>query len=182
MSEVSKDFVFELLIPKIEGEVGDVGRENVVLEAILSAKGVQGQQMAGAASLSLTLINVHEEIAQINENVDVIENYLRVKATQAIEENMKKAEASHYEEAQAGIDTMIQQIQGSKKARKEKMMHLVDDLQQIKQKCSKESYQAEGRKWMVNAQSAHSKKGGYQYSNAIQTEMVMMQKAKKGKW
>jgi len=41
---------------------------------------------------------------------------------------MKKAEASHYEEAQAGIDTMIQQIQGSKKARKEKMMHLVDDL------------------------------------------------------
>jgi len=63
MSEVSKDFVFELLIPKIEGEVGDVGRENVVLEAILSAKGVQGQQMAGAASLSLTLINVHEEIA-----------------------------------------------------------------------------------------------------------------------
>ena len=26
MSEVSKDFVFELLIPKIEGEVGDIGR------------------------------------------------------------------------------------------------------------------------------------------------------------
>jgi uncharacterized protein YsxB (DUF464 family) len=53
--------------------------------------------MAGAASLSLTLINAHEEIAEINENVEVIENYLRVKAAEAIEENMKKAEASKYE-------------------------------------------------------------------------------------
>ena len=64
--------------------------------------------------------------------MEVIENYLRVKATEAIEENMKKAESSKYEEAQAGIETMIQHIQGSKKARKEKMMHLVDDLEQIK--------------------------------------------------
>jgi len=44
----------------------------VVLEAILAAKGIQGQQMGGAANLSLTLINAHEEIAEINENVDVI--------------------------------------------------------------------------------------------------------------
>ena len=60
MSDVSKDFVFELHIPKIEGEVGDVGRENLVLEAILGAKGVQGQHMVGEASLSVTLINTHE--------------------------------------------------------------------------------------------------------------------------
>ena len=97
MSEISKDYVFELTIPKIEGEVGDVGREHVVCEGILGAKGVQGQQMAGASSLSLTLINPNEEIAEINENVDVIENYLRVKAAEAIEENMKKAEENKFE-------------------------------------------------------------------------------------
>lgn len=51
----------------------------------------------------------------------MIENYLRVKATEAIEENMKKAENNKYEEAQKGIDQMIQVIQGSKRARKEKM-------------------------------------------------------------
>ena len=51
----------------------------------MEAKGVNNQQMAGECNLSLTLINSHEEIAEINENVDVIENYLRAKAAEAIE-------------------------------------------------------------------------------------------------
>ncbi len=59
MSEISKEFVFELSIPAIAGEVGDIGREHVVLEGILAAKGVQGQQMGGACNLTLTLINSH---------------------------------------------------------------------------------------------------------------------------
>lgn len=77
--------------------------------------------MVGACSLSLTLINPKEEIAEINENVEVIENYLIAKAADAIEENMKKAEANHFEEAQQGIDSMINNIQSNKKARKQKM-------------------------------------------------------------
>jgi len=76
---------------------------------------------------------------------------------------------------------MIQNIQCNKKARKDKMEHLVNDLQLIKEKCSKQSYQEEGRKWMVNAKSAHANKASYQYSNAVQTQMVMQQKAKKSK-
>lgn len=47
MSEISKDFVFELVVPAIGGEVGDIGREHVVMEGIMGAKGVNGQQMAG---------------------------------------------------------------------------------------------------------------------------------------
>jgi hypothetical protein len=35
--------VFELTIPAIEGEVGDIVREHVVIEAILDAKGMNGQ-------------------------------------------------------------------------------------------------------------------------------------------
>jgi len=42
MTDSSKDFVLELTIPVIEGEVGDIGREHVVLEGIFSAKGVLG--------------------------------------------------------------------------------------------------------------------------------------------
>jgi uncharacterized protein YegL len=168
MSEISKEFVFELTVPAIGGEVGDIGREHVVLEGIMQAKGVHGQQMEGACNLFLTLINPHEEIAEVNENVDVIENYLRVKAAEAIEENMKKAEANKFEEAQQGIDLMIHNIQNNKKARKEKMDVLVQDLQQIRSKCSKQDYQQEGKKWMVSAQNAHSNKMNYQYANSIQ--------------
>lgn len=112
----------------------------------------------------------------------MIENYLRVKATEAIEENMKKAEANKYEEAQAGIDQMINHIQSNKKARKEKMDNLVQDLQQIRAKCSKQEYHQEGRKWMVNAQQAHMSKANYQYANCVQTQMVEERRAKKSKY
>ena len=85
---------------------------------------------------------------------------------------MKKAEANKFEEAQSGIDTMINNIQGNKKARKEKMDVLVKDLEQIRSKCSKQDYQQEGRKWMMNMQQAHSNKVNYQYANSVQTAMV----------
>jgi hypothetical protein len=60
MSEISKEFVFELTIPAIGGEVGDIVREHIVLEGVMQAKGINGQQMDGACNLSLTLINAHE--------------------------------------------------------------------------------------------------------------------------
>jgi len=74
---------------------------------------------------------------------------------------------------------MINNIQGNKKVRKEKMESLVNDLHQIREKCSKQEYQQEGRKWMVNAQNAHSNKANYQYSNAVQSQMVQERKMKK---
>ncbi len=64
-----------------------------------------------------------------------------MKATEAIEENMKKAEQNKFEEAQHGIDLMINNIQTNKKVRKDKMESLVNDLQQIREKCSKQEYQ-----------------------------------------
>ena len=74
---------------------------------------------------------------------------------------------------------MIQCIQENKKVRKDKMDHLVNDLNQIKQKCSKQDWQSEGRKWMKNAQQAHSMQNNYQYSNCIQSTMVEQRKALK---
>lgn len=54
---------------------------------------------------------------------------------------MKKAEQNKFEEAQHGIDMMINNIQTNKKVRKDKMESLVNDLQQIREKCSKQEYQ-----------------------------------------
>lgn len=92
---------------------------------------------------------------------------------------MKKADEQKYEEAQTGIDAMINSIQTNKKARKEKMESLVNDLQQIREKCSKQDWGNEGRKWMKNAQVAHQQQKNYQYSNCIQAEMVSKRKAAK---
>lgn len=40
MSGITKDFVFELEIPSINTEVGDIDRDHNVIEGIFSGKGV----------------------------------------------------------------------------------------------------------------------------------------------
>lgn len=67
---------------------------------------------------------------------------------------------------------MIQCIQANKVARKQKMDGLVNDLNNIKQKCSPQLYAQEGRKVATSAQQAHSYQNNYQYSNCIQTTML----------
>ena len=121
MSGITKDYVFEILVPFINTEIGDLDRDHDILEALFTAKGVDNSNMSGECFFKITLLNESEEIPEVNENIDVIENHLRVIAAEAIEENMKKAEKNQYDEAQKGIDTMINYIQSNKKARKEKM-------------------------------------------------------------
>lgn len=43
MSGITKDFVMELQIPAINADVGDLDRDHNILEAIFTAKGVNGQ-------------------------------------------------------------------------------------------------------------------------------------------
>ena len=125
------------------------------------------------------MLNEMEEIPEENENVDVIENYLRVRAAEAIEENISRADMQQYDEAQKGIDNMINYIQSNKRARKEKMEHLVQDLNQVRAKCSKQDWGNEGRKAMRGAQQAHWNQNNFQYSNAVQAEMVSKRKTAK---
>jgi hypothetical protein len=42
----------------------------------------------------------------------------------------------------------------------------------IRQKCSNQEYQNEGRKWMINAQNAHSNQSNFGYANCVQFNMV----------
>lgn len=179
MSGISKDYVFELEIPAIDAEVGDLDRDHNIIEGIFMAKGVNGKNISGECVLKLTMLNHNEEIPEENENVDVTENYIRVKAAEAIEENIARADMQQFEEAQKGIDEMIGYIQSNKRVRKEKMDHLVEDLNQIRAKCSRQDYGSGGRKEMWHAQKAHSNQNNFQYSNAIQSEMVTKRKAMK---
>lgn len=57
MSGVSKDYVFELVIPAISAEVGDLDREHEVIEGIMSAKGLNQELMNSEYCLKLALLN-----------------------------------------------------------------------------------------------------------------------------
>ena len=78
-----------------------------------------------------------------------------MKASAAIEENLKKADNNNYVEAQQGIDQMINDIRTNKRARKEKVDNLVNDLELIRNKCSAQDYAHEGRKHMKKAWQGH---------------------------
>lgn len=179
MSGITRDFVFELDIPAINTEVGDIERDHNVIEGIFTAKSINHKNLTGECCLELTLLNENENIPETIENVEVVENYLRVKAAEAIEENIKKADKQQFAEAQKGIDNMIQCIQSNKIARKEKMDHLVTDLQQIKQKCSQNEYASEGRKLAMSSGQSHTMQNNFQYSNCIQSSMLSDMRSKK---
>lgn len=57
MSGISKDYVFELEIPALHVEVGDIERDHNVIEGIFTAKGVNGQNINGQCVLKLTMLN-----------------------------------------------------------------------------------------------------------------------------
>ncbi len=113
----------------------------------------------------------------------MVENYYRVKATEAIEEGMKKAEQNKFEEAQKGIETMIHSIGNNKKVRKEKMQHLVEDLEKVQKKCNHSDWHGGGgQKWAQNAAHSNMQMNNYAYSNQMQQAMVNNVKAKKKMW
>ena len=47
MSGITKDYVFEILIPAIDAEVGDIDRDRDILEGVFVGKGVNNQNMSG---------------------------------------------------------------------------------------------------------------------------------------
>ena len=47
MSGITKDYVFEIVIPAIDAEVGDLNRDHDVLEGIFIGKSVNHQNMSG---------------------------------------------------------------------------------------------------------------------------------------
>ena len=47
MSGISKDYVFEILIPKIDTQVGDLDRDHEILEGIFTGKGLDNANLSG---------------------------------------------------------------------------------------------------------------------------------------
>ena len=104
--------------------------------------------------------------------MEVIENYLRVMAAETIRKGVDKADKQQYKEAQEDLDYMIGYIEGQKRARKEKMEPLVNDLKQCRDKCKPVEYHYGGKKGMKMAEKGHGKQGNFHYQNTEQVKMV----------
>lgn len=136
LSGARKDFVFEVEIPHLDFLVGDVDRSHEVLMASFAAKMVDGKTVDGETRLSITLLNPEELIPEDKEDIEVVENFFRVKAAEAIEVGVGSADQRRFTEAQGGLDKMIQAIEANPRVRKDRVQHVVEDLRQVREKCS----------------------------------------------
>ncbi|KAL4509553.1 hypothetical protein ABPG73_022769 [Tetrahymena malaccensis] len=148
-SGVSKDFIFELTIPKSEIKgLQDFERNIETIRVQLTASPLDQEQtkIVKENNLVLTLFTESEQIAQdleMNDNVEF--NYIRVKAAQAIEDAMKYADRNQYNEGQIVLSDMLKKIEQSHPKNQSKLQVLKEDLIQCQQNVQPQVYQMQGR-------------------------------------
>ncbi|EAR86689.3 von willebrand factor type A domain protein (macronuclear) [Tetrahymena thermophila SB210] len=147
-SGVSKDFIFELTVPKSEiKDLQDFERNLEIINVQLTARPVDSMlQTLKESKLVLTLFTDNEQVAQdseINDNVEF--NYIRVKAAQAIEEAIKYADQNQYNQGQHVLSDMLKQIEKSHPKNQAKLQVLKDDLVQCQQNVQPQVYQIQGK-------------------------------------
>lgn len=72
ISDVSKDFVFELNIPACAFELGDFERNQTILKATFEAVTPSKEIIIGGSQLSLTFFNHYESLAVREEDAEVV--------------------------------------------------------------------------------------------------------------
>lgn len=87
-------------------------------------------------------------------------------------DSIKLAEQGNFDEARKKIDDILETIKYHPSIRKDKVKGLIEDLEFAKQKCTRQVFQSEGRKEMVNLCYANTNNCSYQFSNVCQQQML----------
>ncbi|KAL4464389.1 hypothetical protein ABPG73_017868 [Tetrahymena malaccensis] len=140
-SGISKDFIFEITIPKSEvNGLQDFERNLEVINVKLTAQPIVQKlnyKIVKENKLILTLLTQNEEnshYTDINENFEF--NYFRVKAAQAIEEAIQFADKKQYQEGQDILSDMQKKLENSHPNNMEKLNIIKEDLIQCQQNIS----------------------------------------------
>ncbi|EAR89933.1 von willebrand factor type A (vWA) domain was originally protein (macronuclear) [Tetrahymena thermophila SB210] len=191
LSGISKDFIFEITIPANNVErLEDFERNAEIVKATVSAIPVDPTYTTKVVkdnNLVLTLFTQNEKVAQDSEINDSVElNYLRVKASEAMDQAMKEAEQQKYESGQQILQSMIERFDKSHPKNKEKLQLIKKDLEECQQNAKPGVYESEGKFKMLMNMNANLKQQSRaiekcdMYQNCLQQEMVSKVKAKKG--
>lgn len=116
LSGISKNFVLEMNIPASTGRVGDLERNQLLLEATATVKPIgKGEPFTISQELTVTFMNSDEEMKELDADPEVMENYLRVKAVEVMKQNLVLIEQRKFEEAEVNlrrINSSIEKIKG----------------------------------------------------------------------
>lgn len=137
LSGISKNFVLEMNIPANKDRVGDLDRNQLLIEAEAVIKPLgKLEPITIAEGLTVTFMNADEEVKELDADPDVMENFLRVKAVEVMKQNMVLIEQRKFEEADANlrrINSSIEKVKGVEKF--EKVTNLRNDIMKMQKQC-----------------------------------------------
>ena len=100
VSGVSKDFIFILKVPAFPSDYQlKDGDSFKVIDVSYRAKGINGESLHGEAQLHLSLVSEDFAIDENLDDADVIENNLRLEATEAMQKSIEFAEEDDFIQA-----------------------------------------------------------------------------------
>ncbi|KAL4485500.1 hypothetical protein ABPG73_015292 [Tetrahymena malaccensis] len=170
-SGVSKDFIFEVVVPKsIVYQIEDFERSIQVVNVQLTAVPINSEYTTNVikeSNLVLTIFSQNEKIAQDSEKDDQVEfNYTRVKAAQAIEEAIKYAQKNQHSQGQDILQNMITNINKINPKNQEKLQIIKQDLADCHINIQPQIYELQGQHQLIQQCNNHY----YQQSSAINTD------------
>lgn len=95
---IEKDFMFELEIPPVNFKVTDQDRNPLILNAVcqITSADENNKVFNFEAKMQVTFFNENENLGEIDEDGEVMVNYYRVKAAEAMELGVNFADKGQY--------------------------------------------------------------------------------------
>ncbi|CAD8141053.1 unnamed protein product [Paramecium octaurelia] len=147
-SDSRKDFVFEIALPPFTDQILDEQRAPQVVHVYLQFNNTFSKQtFQKVSTLQLKLYNEEEQIGENDPNADVTREFLRVQATEAIEQARMKCDLSKNEEAEDMLEKMKQNILTDQKLAKVSAQAILD-IDQAKNASKRSNYLNFGKKQM----------------------------------
>ncbi|CAD8151941.1 unnamed protein product [Paramecium pentaurelia] len=147
-SDSRKDYVFEIALPPFTEQILDEQRVPQVIQVYLQFCNTFSKQIYQKVSvLQLKLYNEDEQIGENDPNEDVTREFLRVQATDAIDQARKRCELSKNEEAEEMLEKMKQNILTDQKLAKVSAQAIID-IDQAKNASKRNNYANFGMKQM----------------------------------
>lgn len=163
MNGMKRDFVVDVQIPKIKSKIIDLEREERVLYAEICAYSIDNnEKVVVKKDLKVNFFNEDEEFKQEENklNSEVLYNIFRVQVAEVMEKAVVLSDHKQYDEAIKDIENCLMKLTISSASKDEKVKKLIEQLQEAKNNCKPDVYQAHGKHSLINSSEVTMKQRG----------------------
>ena len=160
---MKRDYVIDVQIPRVNSDIQENLREEVILSCVLYAKSIENnEEVTKEEKLKAKFYQEDEEFKEANVelNEEVVVNLFRVQVGEVMEIALKLAEASKNNDAIKEIENLINKILISKDAKNPSLQKFIEQLEKAKRNCSPKVFEDTGRHELINEGEVTMKQRG----------------------